>query len=62
MLQDVRVSYHKAAEDIRADGIIPSGEVMLEMVKRGIEKVHRDPIHAKLGIGRYALGLPGMRH
>ena len=25
MLQDVRVSYHKAAEDIRADGIIPSG-------------------------------------
>lgn len=57
MLQDVRVSYHKAAEDIRADGIIPSGEVMLEMVKRGIEKVHRDPIHAKLGIGRYALGL-----
>ena len=57
MLKDIQASYQEAAEDIRADGIIRSGEVMYEMVKRGIEKVHRDPIHAKLGIGRYALGL-----
>ncbi len=57
MLKDIQASYQQAAEDIRADGIIRSGEVMYEMVKRGIEKVHRDPIHAKLGIGRYALGL-----
>ena len=57
MLKGIRMSYRKAAEDIGADGIIPSGEVMYEMVKRGIEKVHRDTFHAKLGIGRYALGL-----
>lgn len=57
MLKDIRMAYRKAAEDIGADGIIPSGEVMYEMVKRGIEKVHRDTSHAKLGIGRYALGL-----
>jgi len=57
MLKDVRASYIKAAEAIQADGMIPSGEVMLELTKRGIEKVHRDTFHAHMGIGRYALGL-----
>ena len=57
MLADVRKSYRLAAEAIHADGIIPSGEVMYEMVKRGIPKVHRDTFHASLGLGRYALGL-----
>ena len=57
MLEDVRASYLQAAKDIHADGIIPSGEVMLELSKRGIEKVHRDTFHAHKGIGRYALAL-----
>ena len=30
---------------------------MLELQKRGIEKVHRDTFHAHKGIGRYALAL-----
>lgn len=57
MLADVRKSYQLAADAIHADGIIPSGEVMYEMIKRGIPKVHRDTFHASLGLGRYALGL-----
>lgn len=57
MLADIRKAYQMAADDVHADGIIPSGEVMYEMVKRGIRKVHRDSFHAKFGIGRYALGL-----
>ena len=57
MLKDIQTSYQQAAKEIHADGIIPSGEVMYEMIKRGVEKVHRDTFHAKLGIGRYALGL-----
>ena len=57
MLKDIQASYQQAAKEIHADGIIPSGEVMYEMIKRGVEKVHRDTVHAKFGIGRYALGL-----
>ncbi|MBR3761255.1 MAG: DUF4886 domain-containing protein [Lachnospiraceae bacterium] len=57
MLKDIQTSYQQAAKEIHADGIIPSGEVMYEMIKRGVEKVHRDTFHAKLGIGRYAIGL-----
>jgi len=57
MFKDIQTSYEQAAKEIHADGIIPSGEVMYEMIKRGVEKVHRDTFHAKLGIGRYALGL-----
>ena len=57
MLSDVVSSYKKAAEDINADFIIPSGEVLGAMLENGIEKIHRDTFHASLGLGRYALGL-----
>lgn len=57
MLEDIIQAYRLAAEDICADGIIPSGEVMYAMVQHGIEKVHRDTFHATFGLGRYALGL-----
>lgn len=57
MLSDVVKAYHKAAEHIRADYIIPSGEVFGAMLENGIEKMHRDTFHASLGVGRYALGL-----
>ncbi len=57
MLADVRAAYQKAAEDIRADGIIPSGEVMYELFKRGAGKIYRDGSHVSFGLGRYALGL-----
>ncbi len=61
MLSDIVSSYNKAAELISADGIIPSGEMLMKLHKAGIEKVHRDTFHASLGVGRYALSLLWMR-
>lgn len=57
MLHGIKESYHKAAAEIDADYIIPSGEVFGAMLENGIEKMHRDTYHASLGLGRYALGL-----
>lgn len=57
MLADVKKAYRVAADLIHADGIIPSGELLMELLARGIPKVHRDTFHASLGVGRYALGL-----
>ncbi len=56
MLSDVIASNKKAAELIKADGIIPSGEMMLKLSKM-IGKVHRDTFHASFGAGRYAIAL-----
>lgn len=57
MLSDVKECYKKAYEAIRADGLIPSGEMLGSLLKNGIPTVHRDTFHASRGIGRYALGL-----
>ena len=57
MLCDVVKAYQKAAEHIRADYLIPSGEVFGAMIENGIQKIHRDTFHAGRGLGRYALGL-----
>lgn len=57
MFSDVKEAYAKAACEIDADGIIPSGELFQKLLAAGIEKVHRDTFHASLGLGRYALGL-----
>ena len=57
MLCDIVKAYQKAAEHIRADYSIPSGELFGAMLENGIEQVHRDTFHASLGLGRYALGL-----
>lgn len=57
MFRDVKESYDKAAKDINADFIIPSGAVFEKLLENGIEKVHRDTFHVTLGLGRYALGL-----
>ena len=56
MFVDIKASYEKALTDSKADGLIRSGEVMLELMRKGF-KVHRDGFHATLGLGRYALGL-----
>lgn len=50
-------SYKKANKLINADGIIPCGEAMFKATQLGIEKVHRDTLHASLGVGRYLLAL-----
>jgi hypothetical protein len=51
----VEKAYAQAAADICADGIIPSGKLMLQLSEHTC--VHRDTFHASLGIGRLALGL-----
>ena len=56
MLKDIKNAYAAAAKDIKADGIIPSGEVLGALAKEGFN-VHRDTFHASLGAGRYALAL-----
>ena len=61
MLQDVVKAYRKAAQEIRADYIIPSGKVFGALIENGIKGVHRDTFHASLGLGRYALGLTWYR-
>ena len=57
MFEDIRASYEKAAEEIDADLVIPSGKVFQRLIESGIEKVHRDTFHPSFGLGRYALGL-----
>ncbi len=61
MFADIQAAYAELAQDVGADGIIPSGQVMQEALKRGIPKVHRDSFHASLGLGRYLLGLTWYR-
>ena len=56
MLSDVVKAYDKAAVDIGAYGIIPSGRVMYVLHKK-IPAVHRDTFHASYGAGRFALAL-----
>ena len=55
MFAAVEKAYDQAAADISADGIIPSGKLMLQLSEH--TPVHRDTYHASLGIGRLALGL-----
>lgn len=55
MFLDIKDAYAKAADAIRADGILPSGETLQNALASGIQKVHRDTFHADLGIGRYML-------
>lgn len=56
MFADVKASYDNALADSGADGLIRSGEVMLELMHGGY-KVHRDGFHASLGLARYAIAL-----
>ena len=58
MLEGIKKSYREVADELELDGLIPSGEMLEELVNRGIPTVHRvDSAHASYGIGRYALGL-----
>ena len=57
MFEDVKASYQKAFEEVNADILIPSGEVLQKLIASGSEKVHSDTFHLSHGIGRYAVGL-----
>lgn len=55
MIRDIRVAYRRAAREIAADGLIPSGEMLAYLHASGVPFVHRDTFHASYGVGRYAL-------
>jgi len=57
MMAAVKSAYYAAAKEINADGLIPCGEALLDVMHRGAASVHRDTSHASLGLGRYTLGL-----
>lgn len=61
MFPAIKDCYVKMANNTRAWGIIPNGEVMYklwqEKEKYGLEAVHRDGFHAHKGVGRYLLAL-----
>lgn len=57
MASSIINAYAEVAKDMKADGIIPCGQVMASLLENGIPKVHRDTFHASFGIGRYALAL-----
>lgn len=57
MFKDIKAAYDKASKEIKADFLIPSGELFNHLATVEKEKIHRDTFHASLGFGRYALGL-----
>jgi len=57
MYNDLKKAYKKAFNKINADGIIPSGKAICNLIGNGIENTHRDPIHLSLGIGRLTASL-----
>lgn len=56
MFARVKVCYEKAAMEVMADGILPCGMALSYAEQNGI-KIHRDTLHASLGVGRLILAL-----
>ncbi len=57
MFEKIEKNYDKCKELLGADGIIPSGRLVADMLHSGIEQMHRDGLHVTKGFGRYALAL-----
>lgn len=57
MLEGLREAYRLAKQEIGAEGIIPSGELMELLRLKGAEGIYRDTFHAGYGLGRYAVAL-----
>ena len=60
MFSAIERAYIMAAEDIKADYLIPSGKVMATLYESGL-KIHRDGFHASRGVGRYAIALTWLK-
>lgn len=56
MFSKVREAYDMAQKTINPDGVIRSGEVILEAYSAFPDIVYRDQLHASYGFGRYLLG------
>ena len=57
MFEKVKDAYDKMFDYIKADGLIPSGELIKKLTDAGIENTHRDGHHLSRGVSRYAVGL-----
>ena len=57
MFARIKENYARAAKEIDADGILPSGSALLNALNAGVDKIHRDTFHASLGLGRFILAL-----
>jgi len=57
MFQRIEGCYEQCYLQCHADGIIPSGLVLKNALSCGISSVHRDTVHASLGVGRFLLAL-----
>lgn len=57
MLTDIVKAYDEAVAEIKADGIIKSGELIYSLYANGLSPVWRDSGHVSYGIGRLAVGL-----
>lgn len=64
MYTAIEKTYEGFLGSIDACGLIPSGKTICNLVESGMssEKIFRDPIHASLGIGRYALALAWLEY
>lgn len=57
MFKDVKYCYDKMKEDINADGLINSGELIELLKTYNTANLYRDGFHMSLGLGRYATAL-----
>lgn len=57
MFADIKKAYEKCVATLDADGLIPSGQLLQDLMANGVPCVHRDDLHVTKGLGRYALGL-----
>ena len=57
MFADIEKAYDHCVELVNADGLIPGGKLMQELLHKGVECIHRDNLHVTKGMGRYALAL-----
>ena len=55
MFADIKAASTKAAKNAGIDFIIPSGDLIENMVLAGIPSVYRDGFHLGFGSGRYAI-------
>lgn len=57
MFELIKTAYETASERTGIKFVIPSGQAMENLKHNGIKHIHRDTLHASLGLGRYTLAL-----
>ena len=57
MYKDVRLCYEKMKEQVKADGMIRSGDLIAKMLDNGLKVYLDDGLHMSKGLGRYAIAL-----